>query len=324
MFNGLVGQVSSHCSVNPMLYQYYDKDVKNATLQWAAKCDSSYLTDSIAIPKMIEDSVWGALAAVFNVQNMPERDSVIDMYCIHQSFKNHYIQELFIGVDPEYTWTDNWFNGELISGIPIVDSILVNYEYEIERIFPNIDGIVFKSEQAINLRPLCEILKKVDGIIYAEPNYMFGDGNEFWYESSETDRYLFFDKAWGDCMAGCYMHHIWQFKVDENCDVQYMGTIQQYNDDESLGEPWNCNITGLIDPNENNKISIWPNPANNSIKIVESDFNYFEVFIRDINGKIIHKQLLYSGEEIDISTFNSGLYIIEIPESNIREKFIKF
>lgn len=113
-----MAQESSHYNVNSMLYQYYDKDVKNACLEWAFQCDSTYRTDSIAIPLMIEDIIWGALAAVFNVGNMPERDSAIDMYCVHQNPRNHLIQEIFITVDRSFEWTELWFNGELITGVP--------------------------------------------------------------------------------------------------------------------------------------------------------------------------------------------------------------
>lgn len=314
-------QNPSNCAVNHMLYQYYDKDVKNATLQWAAKCDSAYLTDSIAIPKMIEDSVWGALAAVFNAQNMPERDSVIDMYCIHQNVKNYIVQELIIIKDTSYDWSWEWVDEHMVSGLPIVDSILINYNFNLSHVFPSSEMVTFTTDQDINIRPLCEIMGMVDGIKYAVPNLTWGDGNEFRYRASGTDRFLYFDKAWGDCMAGCYMHHIWQFKIDENCDVEYMGTIKQYDEDESLGEPWNCNITAIMNPEIINEIHINPNPATDDILIEFNTQQKEEIVVFDLYGHEKLKQMIYSGGKLNIRDLNNGIYFLRINHKVF--KFIK-
>jgi hypothetical protein len=63
--------------------------------------------------------------------------------------------------------------------------------------------------------------------------------------------------------------------------------------------------------NEINRISIWPNPANDYIRIDPGDLalsGHLYVTITDLNGRIVIKEP-YS-ERIDISTLHEGMYII--------------
>lgn len=310
-----IAQEPSHCNVNPMLRQYYDLDVKDAALRWAFECDSNYRTTSALIPQMLEDSIWRALAAVFNVQNMPERDSAIDMYCIHQYPRNHLVNEIILVVDEENPFIISWLNQD--PGYPILDSILSKYgfiSFDKEAMNP---FILLRTEQKINIYYVLHLLKLVDGVIYADPNLTWGDGNGFDYRSSGTDRFLYFDKAWGDCMAGCYAHHIWPFKIDENCRVEYMGTLRHYDEDESIGEPWNCNITG-IDKSIKSEISVFPNPVNDYIQIKNTSSSISEFEIRSMNGQLIKKGQVYGENRIDVSYMVKGVYMIHFSNDIIK------
>jgi hypothetical protein len=57
----------------------------------------------------------------------------------------------------------------------------------------------------------------------------------------------------------------------------------------------------------------------------DSTYLAYSIEIRKMIEDSVWEALVvyYSGQEINISTFNTGLYIIEIPESNIGQKFIK-
>lgn len=62
-----------------------------------------------------------------------------------------------------------------------------------------------------------------------------------------------------------------------------------------------------------NKISIFPNPTNGKINFEFADNNILEINISDISGKtIIEKNNIQQNETIDLSSYNSGIYIIKI------------
>jgi len=85
-------------------------------------------------------------------------------------------------------------------------------------------------------------------------------------------------------------------------------------------------ITGVgIDELLNDKMTFYPNPAVNTIT-VEVDQNLVEQSIEllDVTGKVIYSNKLEAVQSIiDVSKLASGIYYLQIKESNIKEKFVK-
>ncbi|NPD86320.1 T9SS type A sorting domain-containing protein [Lentimicrobium sp. L6] len=305
-------QYSSKIDINPILREHYDADVKNSCLQWVLESDSNLFYSSAEIPPLVLDSVWQALSAVYYEFDMPERDSVIDMYCIHQSYKEYLVKQVLFVPDFENPNIISWLNQD--PGYPILDSIISKYEFNVE-----IKDwyVTLRTEQEINMYYVLALLKLIDGIEIAEPNYNSGiDGNRFTYRSIGADKYLYFNKAWGDCLAGCYAHHIWQFKIDENNNVEYIGTLRQYDEDNSIGEPWNCNITGIMEDDELVYMAISPNPAQEYVSFSIPFENKTEYRILNINGQIIKKGYLIGDDNISVSELKKGIYLIQLNSIN--------
>jgi hypothetical protein len=82
-------------------------------------------------------------------------------------------------------------------------------------------------------------------------------------------------------------------------------------------------ITGMEENNETSNISIYPNPATNSLTIKNAKQNSF-VAIYDISGQQMISGKL-SNEQIDISELPSGFYTTKIKSDKVEivEKFIK-
>lgn len=63
------------------------------------------------------------------------------------------------------------------------------------------------------------------GVRYAEPNGMYGDGNDVCLSIDNTGNHFFiFDAASGDCPAGCTQHAYQGFVVGENGGITEVGT----------------------------------------------------------------------------------------------------
>ena len=75
-----------------------------------------------------------------------------------------------------------------------------------------------------------------------------------------------------------------------------------------------------------NEIRIYPNPANQSI-FLSSNVNIKEVTVLDLTGKIVLNKVANSNlEQLDVSSFKNGLYLLKISDENQRfyvEQFIK-
>ena len=69
-------------------------------------------------------------------------------------------------------------------------------------------------------------------------------------------------------------------------------------------------------------INLLPNPANQTIRF-NSNLKYIEIF--DMSGKSIFKQIkrYFSGQPLDISTLNSGIYLVKITTPDNRSEHLK-
>jgi hypothetical protein len=119
-----------------------------------------------------------------------------------------------------------------------------------------------------------------------------------------------------------YFNAGWDF-MDEttNGTDDYWGL----NSSENYGYPFlywqgytnTATIPTDINGIENTDISIYPNPVSEVLNITTSDEGINRLVITDINGKkIIERNVINRNEQIDMSSFNSGIYIMNIYKGN--------
>jgi hypothetical protein len=90
------------------------------------------------------------------------------------------------------------------------------------------------------------------------------------------------------------------------------------------------NNVGLSTINTNNNLSVllYPNPAKNKVTLdINGNKEKAEIFIYDLQGRVIKKMLLSQGQEeinFDVSNFSKGVYNVRIVSSdnNITKKLI--
>lgn len=152
-------------------------------------------------------------------------DSIEDLDYIH-TFPNPDMRTVRIIITPESpylkTWsqkneiTDNLYINQLISryGLQITD-------YKSATLGPT---FLFQSEGFINTPELCFILSNFEGIKFAEPEGMAGDGNDIEVTATaKTGRILRFSVGAGDCPSGCMYRKYWNFLLQDDGSVVFIG-----------------------------------------------------------------------------------------------------
>jgi uncharacterized protein (TIGR02145 family) len=81
------------------------------------------------------------------------------------------------------------------------------------------------TSQIINVRPVCDSIETFSGVVYSEPSFYVGDGDEIIYTKSGTTRLFNFIVGFGDCFSGCMASLTYQFQVESDCSVQYLGSF---------------------------------------------------------------------------------------------------
>ena len=282
-------QVQSTCDIPEELEYYYRYDVADLSLGRMYQKHSSD-TASITIPDEQQDSVWHGLAAIFNANDIPERDSVFDIYCIHNySYSTKYfLPYIHVLLDTTQAWTHHWLNGQMTTGYDELDDFVSTYEYYI--FSTSTTEVVIYSEQIVNSYMVGDSLTNYDGIIIAAPIHTTIDGNEIIYSFDGEYQTYKFSRGWGDCFSGCIYNHRWVFKVHyPNCTVEYMGL--ESNAQNNLPDPTNCNITYIEEHNHEIQLTSYPNPFTTStiIEYETSGNSTAQITIYNSIGEIVHQ-----------------------------------
>ena len=173
----------------------------------------------------------------------------------------------------------------LVITVNDIDNVTLN-GYSLKRQFVTID---FLNEQ---------ILSSYNSIILeniGDLSYMFNFMNEFMFICDDN----FSDgiNCYEDNLLG--LNH---FNNNTDCEFQSVGLSELQNDDN---------------------LGIYPNPVNNTIKLINSDqYIYYKIY--DLSGKLLKEGNI--SKNINIEDMNKGIYILEVVATDLvilRIKFIK-
>lgn len=71
---------------------------------------------------------------------------------------------------------------------------------------------------------LAALIGAIDGVIWAEPNGVGGDGDDI---TIEALGWYVFKRGWGDCPAGCINNHYWDVRVQDGVAT----IVEEWGDD---------------------------------------------------------------------------------------------
>jgi hypothetical protein len=116
---------------------------------------------------------------------------------------------------------------------------------------------------------------------------------------------------------------IWPFRPENQSNLYKSNKISKQitqesyftNIDKSEVEP----ITEMdLFPSQNSKVNIFPNPTNGIVFICGNNSTFISLIqINDLNGVTVYSTKLLSNKvQIDLSSYNSGIYIVRIFTEN--------
>jgi hypothetical protein len=238
----LNAQFPSNCNVPPVLQHYYERDVRHLALKRIYELQSP-ARDSIIIPQNYKDTIWQAMAAVFNMIDFPPRDSVFDLYCIHQAVSYYLFNKIYVKITSSCPWYQNWKNLITTTGNPALDTLLSKYGFTVASFWPTNNVATLTTNQLINVRPVCFRVATFSGVVYSEPVAPDGYGNEIYYTKTGVNRSLNFKLGFGDCYSGCIGSLTFRYMVSDDCSVQYLGSVLSTIPGIPVPNPSFCYIT---------------------------------------------------------------------------------
>jgi hypothetical protein len=184
--------------------------------------DSSLRLSLVEIPEDKIENYYNGIIHIYNQKNISARDSVVDKYNIHSS-STFEMKRLIVGINTSFSWTQFWQNGNPLTGNSQIDSLIITYNINNVEYFAG-SVVNLTAINPLNMDALGHLFSKIDGVNYAEPNGGIGGSNDI--DAQLNDEYINykFSLGWGDCPSGCIYHHFWEFNVNFNGRVEYLGS----------------------------------------------------------------------------------------------------
>lgn len=216
----LAAGAQNNCTAPDAVRAFYHEDAQQLALRMMQNNPS--FQDSVEIPASLYNRSMRMLLAVYNAVQLHERDTVVECLAIH-TFPSVWAYGISLGLDANETWATNFYNGIIPTGNAEFDGVLSHFNLTNSGgfIIGNTIYTSLKSETAINPVALINLVDGIPGVIFAEQEGVFGDGNNIQIqETLIEDTYITYTAAWGDCQAGCIYERNWKFVVNLNCNVQ--------------------------------------------------------------------------------------------------------
>ncbi len=325
-------QVQTSCFISPAFRAAYEDDAKSLATQRLYEIQSPD-TQLIDVPQVHVDSVLTGLATIFNLDTMLQADSIFRYHCIHSEagFQSPVCKGLSLVIDTTYAWTQQWVNQQTLTGYGALDSLLVRHGLTFGSImlFQGMGFVQLTTSKVINMQALSDSLALLNGINSASKNCSPGDAPKLITYTSDSLQRFGFRIGWGDCPAGCTETKTWQYSVDpQNCTVSLDSILQQFSFYFGYPALVNCNLlptTSVPQVNASPGVLLHPNPAGNFVSIKNFDEN-FHYLISDMSGRIVTQGSGNSGQTIDLSRLEAGIYLIRLrgASEQWQQKLIKY
>jgi Secretion system C-terminal sorting domain len=319
----LHAQVPSSCIMPQVLQQAYERDIASLALQ-AMYDTQSPDTQLVQIPQAWRAPIAEGLAAIYNATALPERDSVFNLYCVHdrtgmiQTYPGYLLQ-----IDTSFAWTQAWQNLITLTGIAPLDQMLLKYGLQVTSYHDWSFGqyVVLQSDSLYNNRALLDSLLPMSGILDATPNASLGIGGRITYAAIGADRYFDFHHEFGDCPSGCLESRAWHFRVGADCMVEYLGfTDSSPSGFNPLPEPTFCYLSTNIAKPIDAQFLVYPNPAQEYLQITAPHENEVPTLaeLHDAQGrKVLASNIFLDQTRLDVGDLAHGIYALVLKQKGL-------
>ena len=306
--------VSSSCDAPDSIKALYQDDADRLALEKILAYHLPY-EDSILIPVIYSDSFLNPLLAVYNATSIPERDTVVTVFKIHE-FPDYALNTISIAADSTLPWMQTLRQGIQPSGNMELDSMLNQYglawyDYETYYNWFEWHVVYFKSESNYNMKAMQDALEVISEVSFADLAIYHGDGDHIFMQREEFPfpaTLVTYFLGWGDCLAGCTDGRSWVFRVYDDCSVEFVG---------AYGSHVPFTATSEVSPA---RAYILPNPFTDFIQIAGLNENVI-YSISDVLGIQSKSGISDGGKIDDLDNLFPGMYYLTILQEGKRSTF---
>lgn len=329
-------QIKAQCTIDPFIQQNHILDAQLLVLREIKQNPSDPDRTNPFLTQSRVDEYAEKLSALYtNPQNIIDVDSIFNEFQFHVNKYDLAYKKMFFELPTSVSWVQT-FKDTGQSGITALDDFMSQYQFSISDYWDSSSGrtsfVLITAFDILNTYALVDDLQNTttditsvqdnyidyslfcnyNGIPYTVEEYALPPTDlpvtycNIWKSSNSTAAEDIFVFYMGRCFqGGTYIPNYRYVTISNDCStVSYSRTLSNENF-------------------ELTNVSIYPNPASNSIHIQGID-NIQTVEIHSILGKKMQVSIFNS--QIDISRLKSGVYFLKVTDDQNRsviKKFIK-
>lgn len=216
------------CAISIEGEAYYKNTAQWLSLNYLYSDNSMYATyrDSLEIPTDLLSNVTSRLGKIYDLTNVPERDSIIDVLDITENTALQTSKLFMLTGNFDEPWLKNLFENNSPTGNITFDNLMNRYGYTVDRILQNTQTVIMDTAntEPFNIYELIRRIKEAPestGLEYIEANSYSHRARGVTFDINMDEKYIFsFNYGWGDCPSGCYNNRFWEFAVDKDCAIE--------------------------------------------------------------------------------------------------------
>lgn len=216
-------KLAATCEAGGQTQALWERDAQRLALRGII-AEGHAAVDSVYIPDALVREKLDLLLAVQDAINGIGCEDLNPVRNIH-SFPDIVLDEMLVQVDTSVFWVKEWQTGNSVTGMPIVDTLMASFGFVLQDFYQwnSGDFALLGTDQILNLLPLLETFKDIDGVVEAFENSVVGDGDDIRFQQESGFATLEYSIGSEDCPSGCLSREIWTFRVYPDCVVEYIG-----------------------------------------------------------------------------------------------------
>ncbi|KAB8151493.1 T9SS type A sorting domain-containing protein [Kordia sp. TARA_039_SRF] len=333
LFCAFAYHLNAQCTIDPFIQQHYETDAKLLVLREIMSNPNDVDRHNPIVSQSRTDAYLEKLSAIYqNPTNEPAIDSLFNEFQFHVNRFLIRYKRIQFRVNTDVSWVQTLKDTHL-TNVPAIDNFLNQYQFSVEYFSDSTNGtpaitsfVLITSFDALNVQAIeddfqntapTEITVLAQGTMYEHPCNYIGIP----YQIPSDDLFPSYHDV-VSCDILYNGNNRFLFYLNGNCPYSPVSQSRYVtvSDDCSTAT---FSRTLSSEDFELNNVSIYPNPASNSIHIQGVD-SIQTVEIHSIQGKKMQVSVFNS--QIDISSLQSGIYFLKITDEQNRsviKKIIK-
>ena len=215
-------------TVSKYIQKKYYKDAVRLALRLNAD-NKNYNALDTEIPTEQVESIYQSLLAIHQ-SSAPNASVVTQLHKVH-TFPTPSVDRFYLVYEKKASWAKPLRLGATETGSEKINKLLKKYGLVIDRNSEwdeEHNSLYIRATEPLNITPLANDFKKIDGVVLVDLLQPEGDGNDIEIEATENGWSIDYIIKFDSCINECQKRHYWTFEVNQQGDVIFIG---EFGDD---------------------------------------------------------------------------------------------